>query len=221
MKAMILAAGRGERLRPLTERIPKPLIPIGGAALIEHQLRWLKRGGIAEVVINLHHLGERIAAQLGDGSDIGVRIAYSREETLLDTGGGVKAALPLLGAAPFVLLNGDIWTNYPFAGLAGRHPEAAHLVLTPRPEHRPTGDFALQGERAQRHGDARDDHVFCGIAVVHPQLFAAAPDGPFNIAHELYFTTARAGRLTAERFAGAWFDIGSHDQLKAARRFAE
>lgn len=221
MKAMILAAGRGERLLPLTERLPKPLIPIGGAPLIEHQLRWLQRAGIADVVINLHHLGERIAAALGDGSDIGVRIAYSREETLLDTGGGVRAALPLLGDEPFLLLNGDIWTNYPFRELIGCQPAAAHIVLTPRPDHRPQGDFALDGERARHHGDQRDDLVFCGIAVIHPMLFAKAPAGPFNIARELYFAAAAAGHLTGQRFDGAWFDIGSHDQLKAARRFAE
>ena len=221
MKAMILAAGRGERLLPLTERLPKPLIPIGGAPLIEHQLRWLQRAGIAEVAINLHHLGERIAAALGDGSDIGVRIAYSREETLLDTGGGVRAALPLLGDEPFLLLNGDIWTNYPFRKLIGCHPAAAHIVLTPRPDHRPQGDFALDGERARHHGDQRDNLVFCGIAVVHPTLFAEAPAGPFNIARKLYFAAAAAGHLTGERFDGAWFDIGSHDQLKAARRYAE
>ena len=218
---MILAAGRGERLRPLTDVLPKPLIPIGGAPLIGHQLRWLRRAGIREVVINLHHLGDKIAAQLGDGRDLGVRIAYSPEAALLDTGGGVRAALPLLGQAPFVLLNGDIWTNYPFRGLVGRCPEAAHVVLTPRPEHRPTGDFSLHGGHAQRHGDYRDDLVFCGIAVVHPRLFRGAPDGPFNIAWELYFAAARAGRLTGERFDGAWFDIGSPDQLKAARRFVE
>lgn len=221
VNAMILAAGRGERLRPLTERMPKPLIPICGEPLLLHQLRWLRRAAIFEVVINLHHLGNQIEACIGDGRNVGVRVRYSREDTLLDTGGGVKAALPMLGEAPFLLLNGDIWTDYPFRRLAGKVPEAAHLVLTPKPPHRPTGDFALQGARVERHGDDGDDLVFCGIAVVHPRLFREAPEGPFNIARALYFDAARAGRLTGEVFRGAWFDIGSHGQLRAARRFAE
>ena len=217
---MILAAGRGERLRPLTDRMPKPLIPICGEPLLVHQLRWLRQAAIEEVVINLHHFGEQIEARIGDGRNAGVRVRYSREATLLDTGGGVKAALPMLGAAPFLLLNGDIWTNYPFQRLAGRAPEAAHLVLTPKPPHRPMGDFALRGERVERRGDDKDDLVFCGIALVHPRLFRNAPEGPFSISRELYFGAAQAGRLTGEVFAGAWFDIGSHDQLQAARRFA-
>ncbi|HEY6598064.1 MAG TPA: sugar phosphate nucleotidyltransferase, partial [Pseudomonadales bacterium] len=115
MRGMILAAGRGERLRPLTDHTPKPLVAIAGTPLIVHQLRWLAAAGITDIVINLHHLGDAIAAALGDGAQFGVRIHYSRETTLLETGGGIVRALPSLGAGPFVILNGDVWTDYPFA----------------------------------------------------------------------------------------------------------
>src|SRR5215471_8796170 len=117
---MILAAGRGERLKPLTDRIPKPLIPIAGEPLVVHQIRWLERTGIRDIVINLHHLGDAIERALGDGSDLRVRIAYSREHERLETGGGVRAALSLLGGEPFALLNGDIWTDYDFGALTKR-----------------------------------------------------------------------------------------------------
>ena len=221
MKAMILAAGRGERLRPLTDRIPKPLLPIAGEALIVHQIRWLRRAGITDIVVNLHHLGEQIEERVGAGRDLGVNVRYSREATLLDTGGGVKAARPLLGAAPFLLLNGDIWTNYPFGRLTELEPCAGHLVLTPKPAHRETADFALVESRVRRNGNSDDDLVFTGIAVLNPALFADAPEGTFNIAHELYFDAAAAGRLTGEVFRGAWFDIGSPAQLKAVRRLID
>ena len=221
MKAMILAAGRGERLRPLTDRIPKPLLPIAGEALIVHQVRWLHRAGITEVVVNLHHLGAQIEERVGNGRDLGVNVRYSREETLLDTGGGVRAALPLLGSAPFLLLNGDVWTNYPFNRLVDLAPEAGHLVLTPKPAHREFADFALAHGRVQRNGNDGDDLVFTGIAVINPVLFDAAPEGSFNIAHALYFDAAAEGRLTGEVFHGTWFDIGSPSQLKAVRRLTD
>ena len=221
MKAMILAAGRGERLRPLTDRIPKPLLPIAGEALIVHQIRWLRRAGITDIVVNLHHLGAQIEERVGRGRDLGVNVRYSREAVLLDTGGGVKAALPLLGPNPFLLLNGDIWTSYSFGQLTRRQPCAGHLVLTPRPAHRDTADFALAESRVRRNGNSDDDLVFTGMAVLNPALFADAPEGPFNIARTLYFPAAAAGRLTGEVFPGAWFDIGSPSQLKAVRRLTD
>ena len=221
MKAMILAAGRGERLRPLTDRIPKPMLSVGGEALIVHQIRWLRRAGITDIVINLHHLGTQIEERVGRGHDLGVTVQYSREETLLDTGGGIKAALPLLGAAPFLVLNGDIWTNYPFRQLTDLAPAAGHLVLTPKPAHRDTADFALEGDRVRRNGNSDDDLVFTGIAVLNPALFDTVPCGPFNVAHALYFDAATAGRLTGEVFHGSWFDIGSPTQLKAVRRLTD
>ena len=145
MRAMILAAGRGERLRPLTERVPKPMIPIGGEPLIVHQLRWLRRAGIEEVVVNLHHLGEQVEGHVGNGGDVGIRVRYSREASLLGTGGGIKRALPLLGDDPFLVLNGDIWTSFAFRDVLGVSPEVAHLVLTPL-----SGPSAPGGFRAGR-----------------------------------------------------------------------
>lgn len=221
MKAMILAAGRGERLRPLTDRIPKPLLPIAGEALIVHQIRWLRRAGITDIVVNLHHLGQQIEERVGAGRDLGVNVRYSRETTLLDTGGGVKAALPLLGPAPFLLLNGDTWTSFPFGRLTELEPCTGHLVLTPKPAHRETADFALVDGLVRRNGNDRDDLVFTGLAVLNPALFADAPEGPFNIAHTLYFAAAAAGCLTGEVFHGTWFDIGSPAQLKAVRRLTD
>ena len=219
MKAMILAAGRGERLRPLTERIPKPMIPIGSEPLIIHQLRWLHRAGIREVVINVHHLGEQIERGVGSGADQGVRIRYSREDDLLDTGGGVKRALPLLGPGPFAVLNGDIWTSYPFKNLARKRPQQAHLVLTPTPPHLSRSDFRLDGELVRRDGAvaAGNDLTYCGFGVLAPALFEHSPDGAFSLA-DLYFRAAAAGTLTGEVFDGTWIDIGTPEQLKRVRR---
>ena len=214
---MILAAGRGERLRPLTDRTPKPMIPIAGEPLIVHQLRWLRRGGVRDVVINLHHLGEQIEAEVGSGRELGMRVCYSREEELLETGGGIKRALAHLRPGPFVVLNGDIWTDYPFAKLLGSRPRRAHLVLTPKPPHRPMADFHLRGERVLR--SAQSDLTYCGIAVLAPALFDAAPDGPFSL-RDLYFDAAAAGELTGERYDGVWADVGTAEQLESVRRSA-
>ena len=215
VKAMILAAGRGERLKPLTERLPKPLIPIASEPLIVHQIRWLHRAGIREVVVNLHHLGERIEAALGNGADLGVRIRYSAEAELLDTGGGVKRALPQLLPGPFAVLNGDIWTNYPFRRLLGVQPQRAHLVLTPTPPHKLRADFHLEAGRVRR--GMGDDLTYCGIAVLDEALFADSPDGPFSL-RELFFRAAAAGRLDGEVFDGTWIDVGTLDELKRVRR---
>ena len=218
MKAMILAAGRGERLRPLTERIPKPLLSVGGEPLIVHQLRWLHRAGIREVVVNLHHLGEQIEQSLGTGADIGVRIRYSHEPELLETGGGIKKALPDLLPGPFLVLNGDIWTSYAFRNLLGVRPGKAHLVLTPKPPHKDRADFHVETgtDAATVRRGPGNDLTYCGIAVLEGALFAEAPDGPFSLA-ELLFQAADDGELTGEVFEGTWIDIGTHDELKRAR----
>ena len=218
---MILAAGRGKRLMPLTNATPKPMIPIKGEPLIAHQMRWLRSAGIVEVVVNVHHLADQIESYIGDGHDLGVDVHYSREKTLLDTGGGIAAALPLLGDSPFLVLNGDIWTSYPFEKLVDRSPCAGHLVLTSKPRHRITADFSLVEGRVKRHGDSNDDLLFCGIAVLNPILFADAPPGPFNVAHSLYFDAAKSGRITGERFEGTWFDIGTPDALGTVRRLPD
>ena len=219
MRAMILAAGRGERLRPLTERIPKPLIPVGGEPLIVHQLRWLHRAGIRDVVINLHHLGEAIERALGTGRDLGIRIHYSHESELLDTGGGIKRALPALGPGPFIVLNGDIWTNYAFRDLTDIRPPKAHLVLTPTPAHKDHADFFLDttgGTALVRRG-IDNDLTYCGIAVVAESLFDDTPDDPFSLTAPL-FKAADSGEVTGEVFNGTWIDIGTPEELERARR---
>lgn len=219
MKAMILAAGRGERLRPLTETAPKPMLAIGAAPLIVHQLRWLRRAGVREVVVNVHHLGHCIEGGLGDGSRLGLRIRYSREAELLETGGGIVQALPLLRPGPFLVLNGDIWTDYAFAGLLRQRPARGHLVLTPKPDHLQRGDFHLQGQRVRRGPPAADDLTYCGIAVLDEPLLAAMPAGAFSL-REAYFAAAAAGALTGERFKGTWIDIGTPTQLERVRALA-
>jgi MurNAc alpha-1-phosphate uridylyltransferase len=213
MRVMILAAGRGERLRPLTDRTPKPLLQIRGEPLIVHQLRWLAAAGIRDVVINLRHLGEQISARLGDGSAFGVRIRYSVETAPLETGGGIRQALPLLGATPFAIVNGDIWTDYPFDRLPTTLGGAlAHLVLAPRDQG--SGDFGLEQGRVTR--DAERPYTYCGIAVIAPELFDAAPPAPFSL-RELLFTAVAAGRVSGEAWCGRWTDIGTPAQLAALR----
>ena len=219
MKAMILAAGRGERLHPLTETMPKPMIPISSEPIIAHQIRWLHRAGITEIVINLHHLGEQIERYLGNGGDLGVRITYCHEDELLDTGGGIVNALPHLGPDPFIVLNGDIWTNYPFKQLLGLTPHTSHLVLIPKPDYRELGDFYLEGDFVRRGDDADNDLVFCGIAVLTEATFEHAPTGVFSIARDVYLERLHHNEITGEIFTGTWFDMGTHQQLKALRRF--
>ena len=216
MKAMILAAGRGERLRPLTDRVPKPMIPIRGEPLIVHQLGWLRQAGITEVVVNVHHLAAHIEQALGDGAKFGMHIRYSRERELLDTGGGILQALDWLRPGPFVVLNGDIWTDYGFAALRPPADAIGHLVLTPTPAHRQHGDFHLDGDRVRRGEPERNDLTYCGIAVLREALFDNAPAGPFSL-RELYFDAAAEGKLTGERFAGTWIDIGTPAMLERAQ----
>ena len=216
---MILAAGRGERLRPLTDHTPKPLLPIAGEPLIVHQVRWLERAGIRDIVINLHHLGESIAAALGTGHDFGVRITYSREETLLETGGGIVRALPLLGDAPFVILNGDIWTDYPISRLltSSLGNDLAHLVLTKTPPNRSEGDFDLVDDRVRR--GANRPLTYCGISLLAPSLFDDAPRAPFSL-RQILFAAIEDGCVSGERWDGRWIDIGTFDQLETVRRIS-
>jgi MurNAc alpha-1-phosphate uridylyltransferase len=213
MKAMILAAGRGERLKPLTDHTPKPMLPVAGKPLIAHQLGWLRAAGITEVVINLHHLGEQIQAFCGDGEQFGVSIRYSHEETLLETAGGIVNALPLLGSAPFVLLNGDIFTDFAFASLPDTPPSWAdlHIVLTPTPAYRDHGDFEWRDGRITRRGD---DYVYCGIAVINPDWLAPLAAQPASLQQPLFDAVAN-GRVSAQVWNGEWTDIGTPAQLKA------
>jgi len=213
MTAMILAAGRGERMRPLTDREPKPLLEIGGRSLIERHLDSLAEAGFAEVVVNVAWLGTRIRERLGGGGRWGLRIRYSDEgEQALETAGGIVHALPLLGREPFVALNADVFTDYPFDRLARPAGARAHLVLVPNPEHHPEGDFALQGGRVVANGPQR--LTFAGIGVYHPDLFTGMADAPAPLGPLLRAAIDR-GEVTGERYEGRWRDIGTPERLAA------
>ena len=213
MRAMILAAGRGERLRPLTDTVPKPLMLLGRKSLIEYHLESLAAAGFREVVINQGHLGDQLPAALGDGSRWGVNIHWSDEQPeALETGGGIFKALPLLGTGPFLVVNGDVWTDFPFARLRAVKCDWAHLVMVPNPEHNPGGDFALLGARLREDGAAK--WTFSGIGVYHPRLFEGCSPGKFSVV-PLLRNAMREHLVTAELFRGTWDDIGTAERLEA------
>ncbi len=214
---MILAAGRGWRLRPFTDTTPKPLLPIGGKPLLQYHLEGLAQAGVRDVVINLCWLGEQIEHWAGDGSRFGLQLHYSRETgTGLDTGGGILRALPLLGDAPFVVLNGDIWTDYPWEKLLAHRLAAdrqAHLVMAPNPEGE-TGDFVFSGGMLQENGGPR--LTFTGISLLTPQLFSDASQERFPLRAVLH-PAVRRGAVSAECYTGEWRDIGVPQRLQALR----
>jgi MurNAc alpha-1-phosphate uridylyltransferase len=211
MKAMILAAGRGERMRPLTDRIPKPLLEVGGKALIQYHIEALRDAGFSKLVINHAHLGQQIVDRLGDGSQYGVQIDYSPEpEGALETGGGIKHALSLLGSQPFVVVNGDIWTDYPYHSLYREPDGLAHLVLVDNPPHHPEGDFRLNGQQLAADGDGK--LTFSGIGLYRPQLFDDTPEGAFPLA-PLLRTAMHNGQVSGEYYQGQWMDIGTPQRL--------
>jgi MurNAc alpha-1-phosphate uridylyltransferase len=216
MKAMILAAGLGTRMRPLTDHCPKPLLDVAGEPLIVRHLHRLAAAGFTEVVINIAHLGQMIENRLGDGASFGLRIAYSREAVPLETAGGIVRALPLLGEAPFLLLNGDIWCDYPLATLQQRVMSGlAHLVLVDNPEHNPAGDFLL----LDAHVQPRDEKVgltFSGLSVMHPQLFdnwrhRAGEAFPLR---EVLSPAMATGQVSGEYYPGYWLDVGTPQRLQ-------
>jgi MurNAc alpha-1-phosphate uridylyltransferase len=213
MKAMVLAAGRGERMRPLTLDRPKPLLEVGGLPLIVHHLHALAMAGFREVVVNVSWLGSQIESELGDGSRYNVALRYSDEgPEPLETGGGIFRALPLLGPAPFLVVNSDIWTDYPYASLREslRPADLAHLVLVANPPHNPEGDFVLRNGRGLLEPGER--LTFAGIGVYRPELFEGCVDGIFKLAPLLH-RAAREGRLSAEFHDGDWLDIGTPGRL--------
>ena len=198
-------------MRPLTDAVPKPLLRAGGRALIEHTIEALAAAGFRELVINHAHLGGQIETALGDGSRYGVQIAWSREpDGALETGGGVFQALPLLGDDPFLAVNGDIWTDYPFARLRGGLAGLAHLVLVDNPPQHPQGDFVLNASRVQVDGGSH--LTFSGIGVYHPELFRGCQAGKFPLAPLLRAAMGRAA-VSGEHYRGAWFDIGTPERL--------
>jgi MurNAc alpha-1-phosphate uridylyltransferase len=216
MRAMILAAGRGERLRPLTDELPKPLVEIAGKPLIEFHLEALAAAGFREVVINQGHLGDLLPDALGDGSRWGITIHWSDEQPeALETGGGIFKALPLLGSAPFLVINGDLWTDYPFARLRAVKCDWAHLVMVPNPAHNPDGDFALSGARIRDTGDRK--LTFSGMAVYNPRLFDGCQPGKFSVV-PLVRSAMENHLVTGEVFRGGWNDIGTLERLDAARK---
>jgi MurNAc alpha-1-phosphate uridylyltransferase len=205
--AMILAAGRGERLRPHTDQHPKPLLPIGGRPMIEYQLDALAAAGFTDVVINQGWLGEQLPPALGDGSRWGLTIRYSPEGyPALETGGGIFNALPLLGDAPFVVVNGDVWTDYRLQQLPQTLSGLAHLLLIDNPPHNPDGDFHLADGQIRDTGAAR--LTFSGIGVYSPRLFAGCSCGAFPLA-PLLRTAIAAGRVSGEHYSGTWVDVGT------------
>lgn len=219
--AMILAAGRGERMRPLTDSCPKPLLEAGGKPLIEHPIARLRQAGVSRLVINHAHLGHLIEARLGDGERYGVRIRYSPENPALETAGGLRHALPLLGSAPFLVCNGDVYCELDPAVLvqaAAQLPAhcLAHLVLVPNPEHHPLGDFALDpadGLRLRADNTSLPRFTYAGLGVFRPELFADLPDGQAAPLGPLLRSAMASGRVTGSLYTGYWLDVGTPQRL--------
>lgn len=208
---MLLAAGRGERMRPATDHTPKPMLEVAGRPLIEHAINRLARAGIKDLVINHAWLGHRIVESLGDGRALGVRIRYSAEPPgALETGGGIRHALSLLGSEPFVVCNADLWCDYDFTGLALAPEFLCHLVLVPNPAHHPEGDFHLRNGRVDNEGEPR--LTFSGIGVYRPALFRRRPPGRFPLAPLLREAMAEHA-VSGERFDGVWNDVGTPQRL--------
>ena len=219
---MILAAGRGERMRPLTDRVPKPLINAAGRPLIAHLIERLARAGFTDLVVNVSHLADMIERGLGDGSRYGVRIVYSREEQALETGGGIAYALPLLGNAPFAVINSDIYCDFDFARLASAATalrsgaECAHLVMVDNPHHHPGGDFSLSGDKLSADGPRR--LTFSGIGAYLPALFADVRRGSKCQLAALLRPAMAQGAVSGEHHPGLWMDVGTPERLAELER---
>lgn len=222
MKAMILAAGRGERMRPLTDRIPKALLPVAGKPLIMWLLESLARSGISDIVINVSHLAECIERTVGEDAALGMRIAYSRELEALETAGGIAAALPMLGDEPFLTVNGDIYTDFDFARLAqatrrlSRSGAVAHLVLVDNPPHHPHGDFHLTDGWISAASGAR--LTYSGIGLYHPELFSSVSRGAKARLAPLLQGAIAQGKVSGEHHQGGWTDVGTPERLAELNR---
>jgi MurNAc alpha-1-phosphate uridylyltransferase len=213
MKAFILAAGRGERMRPLTDHTPKPLLQAGGKPLIVWHLERLAAAGFRDIVINHAHLGAQIEQVLGDGTQWGLSIQYSPEPPgALETAGGIATALPLLGDQPFLVVNGDVYCDWNFNGARHLRDKLAHLVMVANPAHHTDGDFSLDGERVvYAHGE--QTLTYAGIAVFSPSFFAGVQPGTVMKLRPLLDAAIAAGSLTGERFTGPWVDVGTPQRL--------
>jgi MurNAc alpha-1-phosphate uridylyltransferase len=214
---MILAAGLGKRMRPLTDNLPKPLLRVGGSALIEHQIERLVRSGVRQLVINHHYMGDKIEALIGDGSRYGAQVAYSVEEVRLETAGGIVKALPLLRDPCFVVVNADVWTDFPYDTLRSIDGVEclAYLVLVPNTEHHPYGDFYLDAEGRVHEDHERHDQrfTFSGISVLHRNLFEGCSVEPMPLVPLLSRAMAQ-NRVRGEIYTGAWLDIGTPERLR-------
>ncbi|MGB1310329.1 MAG: N-acetylmuramate alpha-1-phosphate uridylyltransferase MurU [Leucothrix sp.] len=215
---MILAAGLGTRMRPLTNHLPKPLLSVGGKPLIVWHLERLQRNGFRDIVINIAWLGYKIPEMLGNGEQFGVSIHYSDEqdEPALETAGGVIKALPLLGDEPFLVISSDIWCDFEFAPISPlKNDDLSHIVLVDNPKHHPKGDFSLEGSRV--YGSGASQLTYGGIAYFHPALFAKRPYGSSALA-PIMREAMQAGRVSGEHHRGVWQDIGTPERLAAFDR---
>jgi MurNAc alpha-1-phosphate uridylyltransferase len=211
MIAMILAAGRGERLRPLTDSTPKALVEVHGEPLLERHLRSLSDGGIDTVVINLGWLGLQILEHTGSGERFGLNVIYSNEgDNILETGGGIHRALPMLGSEPFLVVNADIFTDMPVPEIALGDDDLAHLVLVPVPDDKDGGDFALDGDRIRNSGATM--YTFSGVSMYRPEFFAGCEPGRFSVVPMLR-AAAADGRVSGSVYEGLWRDVGTPDRL--------
>ena len=211
MRAMILAAGRGSRLRPLTDLCPKPLLPVNGRPIIDYHLERLSQAGIKDVVINTSYLGSQIQAHIKNGEKWGLSVRYSEEETLLESGGGILKALPLLGSEPFLVLNADMMTDYPFETLSLPKTDDIWLVCVPNSAHF-KGDFDLKGDRVCRNLE-KNPYTFSGISIVSPRVFMGRDLGKFPML-PLYLEAMSAGRLGGEIYNGQWAALESLNEYK-------
>jgi MurNAc alpha-1-phosphate uridylyltransferase len=213
MRAMILAAGRGERMRPLTDTMPKPLLQVGGKPLIEYHIDALARAGVQDIVINLAWKGSMLRDALGDGARFGIKLHYSDEgDSALETGGGIVRALPLLGEAPFIVVSGDIWCPYPFASLPARLNErdVAHFVLVPNPSFHANGDFGLQTDRVINAADER--YTYANIGIFRPAFFEGCRAERFPLV-PIMLRRIDEARVSGELYEGRWRNIGTPAQL--------
>lgn len=217
MKAMILAAGLGERMRPLTDSLPKPLLRAGGKPLLQYHLEALAQSGISEVIINLAYLGDKIREFVGDGSRFGLQVSFSPEPEPLETAGALVQAMPLLGDAPFLLINGDVWSDYPLSQLRQHQlptDRKAHLVLVANPEFHPLGDFALDSQGLLLSDAALEKYTFAGISLIDPQLITQYPKvrRKFPLVEVLRYGIAQQ-QISGEVYAGRWSDVGTPQRL--------
>ncbi|MFZ0219003.1 MAG: nucleotidyltransferase family protein [Candidatus Aquirickettsiella sp.] len=220
MKAMILAAGRGLRLRPLTDKTPKPLILVANLPLIVHQVLKLEKIGIKEIVINVSYQAKQIINTLGDGRDYGVKIEYSFEPTALETGGGICQALTLLGSNPFIVISADIWTDFPLEQLVTHSLNSfalAHLILVANPNFHPQGDFHLAQSGLLNLDDPSSKLTFASLGIYHPDLFHGK-SGAFPLSSLLYEYIAEK-KITGEFYSGLWFNIGTPTELERLNEY--